>query len=108
MNAYRDQYATIFNDGDGVALFAISLDPIDTLAAWAEDEGYPFTFLSDSGGVVGRAYGAFSEKSGLDRRVVIVIGPDGVIRHRQDPFRELDPTAYSALGAAVDSSRPSD
>lgn len=107
MNAYRDQYATLFNGGDSVKLFAISMDPIDTLAAWAKDEGYPFAFLSDSGGVVGKAYDAFSEEYGVDRRVVIVIGPDGIIRQRQDPFRELDPTAYTALGAVVDSLRRS-
>ena len=30
-----------------------------------------------------------------------VVGPDGRITYRAIPFREIDPTAYQALGAAV-------
>ena len=105
MDAYRDQYATLFNGGKDVTLLAISTDPIGELAAWAKDAKYPFTFLSDSGGQVGRLYGAFSAKSGLDNRTLYVIGPDGTIVHRAAPFREIDPTAYADLGAAVAKAR---
>lgn len=103
MDAYRDQYATVFNGGDNVTLLAISVDPDTTLAAWAREKGYPFRFLSDTGGVVGRLYGAFSTRFKVDNRTLFVIGPDGIIRDVQAPFREIDPRAYQRLEAVVDS-----
>ena len=103
MDAYRDQYATLFNGGQHVTLLAISVDSDTMLAAWAREKGYPFRFLSDSGGVVGRRYGAFSSKYHVDNRTLFVIGPDGKIVHVMAPFREIDPTAYRELEATVDS-----
>src|SRR5439155_481051 len=38
MHAYRDQYAQLFHDGRNVILIAISVDPADTLAAWARHD----------------------------------------------------------------------
>ena len=105
MDAYRDQYAQLFNGGKDVTLLAISTDSIGALASWAKDAGYPFTFLSDSGGQVGRAYGAFLEKNGLDNRTLYVVGPDGTITYRAAPFRQVDPTAYNDLAAAVTKAR---
>jgi peroxiredoxin len=105
MDAYRDQYATLFNDGKDVTLLAISTDDIGVLASWAKDAKYPFTFLSDSGGQVGRRYGAFNPAYKLDNRTLYVIGPDGTIVHRATPFREVDPTAYTDLAAAVAKAR---
>jgi len=101
MDAYRDQYATLFNGGKDVTLLAISTDADTTLASWARDAKYPFTFLSDAGGAVGKLYGAFNTKYGLDNRTLFVIGPDGTISYVASPFREVDPTAYTELGAAV-------
>ena len=105
MDAYRDQYATLFNGGKGVTLLAISTDSAAELAGWAHDQRYPFTFLSDSGGAVGKRYGAFAKDDGLDDRTLFVIGPDGRISYRAAPFREVDPMAYRQLGAAVRVSR---
>ena len=102
MNAYRDQYATLFNGGNKVVLLAISVDSAPALASWAKDAGYPFRFLSDPDGRVGKLFGAWSEKYQVDNRSLFVIGPDGRIQHRQTPFREIDPTAYTELEAAVD------
>ncbi len=103
MNAYRDQYAKLFRNGKGVTLLAISTDSVEALASWAHDAGYPFTLLSDSGGVVGRTYAAFNEQYGLDDRSLFVIGPDGKIIHVMQPFREVDPTAYTELDQAIGS-----
>lgn len=100
MNAYRDQYATLFNGGKGVTLLAVSVDADTTLAAWAGEADYPFVFLSDTDGTMGRLYGAWTGR--LDNRSLFVIGPDGKIQHRQAPFREIDPTAYRELEAAID------
>jgi peroxiredoxin len=104
MNAYRDQYATLFNDGKGVTVFGISVDPDTTLASWAAEKGYPVTFLSDVGAAVGTTYGVALNLRGnlLDARVVYVIDRQGKIAHVMSPFREVDPTAYTELADAVD------
>jgi thioredoxin-dependent peroxiredoxin len=105
MNAYRDQYATLFKDGRGVVLIAISADPDTALGSWARDSEYPFLFASDSATVVGRQYGALAEDPGLTNRNLFVVGPDGRIAYRAIPFREIDPTAYKELAAAIQGRR---
>jgi peroxiredoxin len=107
MNAYRDQYATLFHGGKDVVLLAISADSAETLASWAKDSDFPFTFLSDAQGDAGKLYGAWLPKDKLDNRSLFVVAPDGKIAYRATPFREVDPTAYEQLGAAVTAaSRP--
>ena len=101
MNAYRDQYAPLFKDGRGIVLIAISADPDTALASWARDSEYPFLFASDSGLAVARQYGALAKQPGLTNRNLFVVGPDGRIPYRTIPFREIDPTAYKELGAAI-------
>jgi len=109
MDAYRDQYATLFNDGKGVKVFAISVDPDTMLASWAKEKNYPVTFLSDSGAVVGKKYGVaiqFKTRTGdqllLDHRTLYVIDKKGKIATVMSPFRETDPTQYTELEKAVD------
>jgi peroxiredoxin len=109
MNAYRDQYAQLFGDDGQVVLLAISVDPADTLAAWAKDQDYPFTFLSDPGAEVGRKFGAYLQRSNgtfVDNRTLFVIR-NGTIRHVMAPFREIDPSAYEELGAVIQRVRES-
>jgi peroxiredoxin Q/BCP len=101
MNAYRDQYAKLFKDGRGVVLIAISADPDTALASWAKDSEFPFLFASDSGTQVARRYGALADSPGLTNRNLFVVGPDGKITYRATPFREVDATAYTELGAAI-------
>jgi len=108
MNAYRDQYAQVFNKGRNVVLIAISADPDTTLASWAHDADYPPLFASDTGSAVGRAYGAFNTQYKLDNRNLFVVGPDGRIAYRATPFREIDPTSYTELGAAIAKLAPAD
>jgi peroxiredoxin len=102
MHAYRDQYAKLFHGGRGVVLIAISADPADELASWAHDDEFPFLMASDTGAVVGRQYGAYLPRYNVDNRTLYVVGPDGKIAWRAAPFREIDPTAYVELGAAID------
>src|SRR5215472_4721560 len=103
MEAYRDQYATLFKDGRKVVVIGISLDADTTLNAWMRDEEFPFVFVSDTGGVVGRAYGSYSDKDKLDVRYLFVVDPSGKISHVMAPFHVLDPANYTELKAAVDS-----
>lgn len=103
MDAYRDQYATLFHGGRKLTLLAISVDPATELAAWAREQNYPFRFLSDPGGTVGRRYGAWESKYRLDNRTVYVIGRNGRIAYVAAPFQEIDPQAYQSLAAAIDS-----
>ena len=104
MNAYRDQYAQLFGPKDKVTLLAISIDPDTTLAAWAKERGYHWTFLSDVGAEVGRKYGSVrlrADGTAMDNRTLFIIDPAGKIAHVMAPFREVDPTAYTELGDAV-------
>ncbi len=105
MDAYRDQYATIFKNGRGVVLIAISADPDTALASWARDKEYPFLFASDRALAVARQYGALADEPGLTNRNLFVVGPDGRISYRAIPFREVDASAYKELGAAIQRGR---
>ena len=108
MNAYRDQYAQLFKNGRNIVLIAISADADTALASWARDAEYPFLFASDTGTVVGKAYGAMSRFPGITNRNLFVVGPDGRIAYRATPFREIDPTAYTELQAALEKLLPAD
>jgi peroxiredoxin Q/BCP len=102
MDAYRDQYATVFKGGKNVVLLAISVDPTAQLASWAKERSYPFRFLSDSGGAVGKRYGAFESGYKMDNRTLYVVSPDGRISYVAAPFQEIDPKAYQDLRIAVE------
>jgi len=106
MHAYRDQYAQLFNGGKDVVLIAISADPDTALASWARDDQFPFLMASDTGAVIGKLYGALASRPGITNRNLFVVGPDGTIAYRAVPFREVDPTAYTELGEAVDRLAP--
>jgi thioredoxin-dependent peroxiredoxin len=108
MNAYRDQYAKLFKNGRNVVLIAISADPDTALASWARDSEFPFLFASDTATVVARRYGALASQAGMTNRNLFVVGPDGRIAYRATPFREVDPTAYTELGAAINKLVPAD
>ncbi len=111
MDAYRDQYAKLFGDAGAVKVLAISVDPDTTLAAWAREGNYPVTFLSDPGAATGQAYGAFRQLPNgnlLDNRTLFIVDRKGKIAHVMAPFREVDPTAYTDLGAAIARLVPAD
>ena len=104
MEAYRDQYARLFNDGRGVVVLAVSVDADTTLAAWASELQTPVLFASDPGQKVGKLYG--STRGGIDNRNLFVIAPDGRIAHRMLPFNELSAAAYDELADAVKKTLP--
>src|SRR6266576_2591246 len=106
MEAYRDQYATLFNNGRNVTVIGISVDADTALASWARDEDFPVLFASDPGGTVGQQYGAYDAKNKLDNRSLFVIRPDGRIGYVTKPFKVLTPSAYTDLAAVVDGLAP--
>jgi peroxiredoxin len=106
MEAYRDQYATLFNNGRNVVVLAVSVDADTTLAAWARDSDFPMLFLSDPDGRVGQLYSAHSAKNNKDDRSLFVIRPDGRVAYVTRPFKVLTPGAYTELGAVVDTLAP--
>ena len=104
MEAYRDQYAKLFNSGRNVVVLAVSVDPDTALASWARDLETPVLFASDVGQNVGRRYGSI--RGGVDNRNLFVIDPSGRIAHRMTPFNELAQAAYDELEAAVKKTLP--
>lgn len=105
MEAYRDQYAQLFRGGRDIVLIALATDEPETQYDWAREADFPFLFASDLGAEVGQMYGAFRRRRDgglIDNRTVFVIDADGVIRWVAAPFREIDPTAYEELGAAIE------
>lgn len=102
MEAYRDQYATLFRNGRDVVVLGVSVDPDTTLASWAREKDFPFLFLSDSGGSVGQRFGAYDPKSGLDNRTLFVIAPDGRVSYIARPFNVLSQDAYAELAREVE------
>ena len=108
MHAYRDQYAQLFKDGQNVVLIGISADPVDTLSAWAKDDQFQFLMASDADLKVAKQYGALATRPGMTNRNLFVVGPDGKIAYRATPFREIDPTAYTELGAALTKLAPAE
>jgi len=99
MEAYRDQYATLFNSGKKVVVLGVSVDPDTMLANWARESSFPVVFGSDPDQKVGKLYG--STRGKLDSRNLFVIGPDGRIAFKQAPVNVLSQDEYAALGKAV-------
>ncbi|MEJ7759023.1 MAG: redoxin domain-containing protein [Gemmatimonadaceae bacterium] len=106
MEAYRDQYATLFNNGRKVVVVGISVDADTTLASWAREQHFPMLFASDKGSKVGAMYDSFDAKRNTDTRALYVIDPAGKVAYVTKPFRVLAATAYTELGAVIDKLAP--
>jgi peroxiredoxin len=101
MEAYRDQYATLFNNGKGVAVIGISTDADTVQANWARDAHFPIRFASDPGGNVVKLYDVKYPAYNMAKRVLFVVDPTGHISYVADPFKEMVEGSYTELGAAV-------
>ena len=75
----RDELST-YTDA-GVRVVAISTDPVFSLKAFREREGFEFPLLSDfwPHGEVAKAYGVFNEKAGMALRGTFLIDAEGRI-----------------------------
>ena len=107
MEAYRDQYARLFHDGQDVVLIGISNDSAEELASWARDEDFQFLMGSDPTGAGYAAFGGDPRENGqVGSRAVIVVDPEGRIAHVIPRFNQVDPAAYEELKAAIDRVTP--
>ncbi|MFV2143253.1 MULTISPECIES: peroxiredoxin [Isoptericola] len=89
----------------GVRLLAVSTDPVFTLKAWEEIEGFGFEMLSDfwPHGAAATAFGVFDPESGHALRGSFLVDADGIVRwtvvHPRGERRELE--AYRAALAEI-------
>jgi peroxiredoxin len=69
-------------EADGVQVIGVSCDPMFSLRAWAEAEGFDFPLLSDfwPHGATARAYGVFDEVAGRADRGSFLVDTGGVLR----------------------------
>jgi mycoredoxin-dependent peroxiredoxin len=65
----------------GVRVLAISTDPVFSIKAFREKEGFEFALLSDfwPHGTVAQAYGVFNEKAGMALRGTFLVDADGKV-----------------------------
>ncbi len=103
MHAYRDQYATLFRGGREVVLIAISTDSPEELHSWARDDEFPFLMASDERSAAAARFGVpLRPNDMIQTRAVVIVDPKGTVAWHTAAFREVDPTAYEELQAAID------
>ena len=75
----RDELA-VYTDA-GVTVLAISTDPVFSLKAFREKEGFDFRLLSDfwPHGATAQTYGVFNEKAGMALRATFLLDADGTV-----------------------------
>ena len=99
----RDNLA-MFNDQQ-VRLLGISVDSVWSLKAWAAQEGYEFSILSDfwPHGEVAKQYGVFIEERGISGRATLLIGSDRrvIASFETAPGEARDLGAYRAALAEL-------
>jgi peroxiredoxin Q/BCP len=86
-----------------VVVAGISPDSLESHVRFARELELPFKLLSDPELRVARQYGATD--GNRMRRVVVVVGRDGIVRYVDPAFAALDPQSYLQLGAAVEAAR---
>ena len=107
MEAYRDQYASLFNEGRDVVLVGISTDSVEELGSWAHDADFSFLFGSDPGSTIYAAFGGDPRDNGMvGSRAVIVVDPEGRVAHVMPTFNQVDPAAYEELAEVIDRVTP--
>ena len=85
-----------------MTIFGVSNDSPEDLASWAADADFPVLFGSDPDGGAAEAFGVGARGNGMPQsRAVVVVDPDGRVSFATSQFREIDPTAYDELAAAV-------
>jgi peroxiredoxin len=99
----RDDLAQYENDA--VQVLAVSCDPVHTLRAWSQDQGYTFPLLSDfwPHGAAANAYGVFNPATGSATRGTFLVDTEGTLRWSvvNGMGQARDPHAYREAIAAL-------
>jgi peroxiredoxin len=99
----RDDFADL--SGETTELLALSCDPIYSLRAYADRDGYEFSLLSDfwPHGEVARAYGTFNAERGCALRLTVVVDREGTVRWQVQHAMAVarDPEEYRAAISAL-------
>jgi len=99
----RDDLGAYQNEG--TELLAISCDPMYSLKAFGDAEGYKFNLLADfwPHGAVSKAYGVFNEDRGFSIRGTFVVDKAGVLRWQvvNGPGDARNAADYKAALAAL-------
>jgi peroxiredoxin len=106
MEAYRDQYATLFNNGRGVVVLGISLDPDTTLINWFREIETPIMVMADADQKVAKLYQSLNAAGTANARHLDVIDKTGKVSYKALPFRVMAQDAYTELEAAIDKLNP--
>lgn len=89
----------------GVQVVALSCDPVPSLRAWSDQEGYTFPLLSDfwPHGDTARRFGVFNAELGRAERGSFLIDVHGVLRWSlvNHPGEARDPGAYREAVSAL-------
>jgi alkyl hydroperoxide reductase subunit AhpC len=85
VSAVADQYPAL--QKLGVEVISVSVDSTFVHKMWNDNElskmvdgGVPFHMASDSSGSVGKMFGVYDERAGVELRGRFIIDPDGVIQ----------------------------
>ncbi len=73
----------------------ISVDPLETLVAFREQEGLAMDLLSDSERTVSRAYGVLQDDRQVAHRAYVLVDRDGIVRWAH---REATPATRRSTG----------
>ena len=106
MESYRDQYDKLFNNGRGVVVLGVSVDPDTTLISWFRELETPIMVMGDTDQKVSRQYQALNETSKVNSRHLYVIDKTGKVVYKTLPFRAMAGDAYTELEAEIDKLNP--
>jgi peroxiredoxin len=90
LSVYEERLAEL--DAAGVVLYGVSVDSAFCHAAFRKHLGVSMPLLADfhPKGEVARAFGVYSERHGVSGRVLVLIGPDGVVEWTHRPASPLE------------------
>ena len=106
MEAYRDQYATLFNNGRGVVVIGISLDPDTTLINWFREIETPIMVAGDSDAKIGKLYQSLNAAGTANQRHLYILDKTGRVSYKTLPFRVMAQDAYTELEKEIDRLSP--
>jgi peroxiredoxin Q/BCP len=94
VQAYRDAYAQV--TAKGAQVVGISVDGVDTLKRFKDDNRLPYPLLSDEGGKVARQYGGTVAVLGLANRTTFVLDQDGTVKEIVSGSDAINPSGAIA------------